>query len=220
MLVSQNLSLLAGEVSVVSARCSQLGSLNGEADGFGDAISVLGVDLEEVRNESLLDVSAAFAEAAGDVSNDTGTLGVVEDLAEELTRLFVVGVGVSVLVTSDDSVVAGSVPGLGRILNGGVRSGVRLVVDFALLISVNAHLAVTDHVRDASAVGAVDRDLLVVGTESVSVSVGIREETSLQHLIERSFDSGNQVRGREGTLFGFGVEVLGVAVENKSADIH
>jgi hypothetical protein len=199
--------------------CSQLGSLNGESDVLGNSRSVFGVDLEEMSNEAFLDVSAALAESSRDVVDDALTLDVVEDLTEEPTSLLVVVVGVVMSVTSNLTVVVGSVPGGGRILDGTV-SRVRLVVDLGSLVSIDAHLTVADHVRNTSAVRAVDRDLLVVGSKSVSVSIGVREKTSLEHLVERSFDSGNQVRGRESGLLSLSVEVFGVAVKNEFTNIH
>lgn len=199
--------------------CSELGSLDGETDVLGNARSVLSVDLEQVGNETFLDVSAALAESTGNVVDNTLALGVVEDIAEEATGLLVVVVGVVVGVAADLTVVVGSVPGSGGVGDGTV-SRVGVVVDLTLLVAVGAHRTVTDHVRYAGTVGAVDGDLLVVGSESMSVGVGVGEETSLEHLVKRCFDSGNQVRGREGGLLGLGMEVLGVTVEDESADIN
>jgi hypothetical protein len=54
----------------------------------------------------------------------------------------------------------------------------------------------------------------------VSLSVGVREETTLEHLVERSFNSGNQVRRRESGLFSFSVVVFGVAVKDQLTDIN
>jgi hypothetical protein len=172
-----------------------------------------------VSNETFLDISATFTKSTGDVVDNALALGVVEDSSEEVASLFVVIVGMVVCVTSDLTVVVSSVPGGGGVFNGTV-SGVRLVVDFTSLVAVNAHGTVTDHVSSTSAVGAVDRDLLVVGTKSVSVGVGVGEKTSLKHLVKRSLNSGNQVRGRESRLLSLSVEVLGVTVEDHSSNIN
>lgn len=50
------------------------------------------------------------------------------------------------------------------------------------------------------------------------MSIGIGEETSLEHLVGRGFDSGNEMRGRESDLLDLGEIVGGVAVENELSD--
>lgn len=65
------------------------------------------------------------------------------------------------------------------------RSG--FVVNSRSLVTVDAHGTVTLVVGDSSSVGAVNGDLIVVSTESVSVGIRIREETTLEHLVQRGF---------------------------------
>lgn len=67
-----------------------------------------------------------------------------------------------------------------------VESG-RFVVDSRSLITVDAHGTITLVVGYSGSVGAVNGNLIVVSTESVSVGIGIREETTLEHLIQRGF---------------------------------
>ena len=50
----------------------------------------------------------------------------------------------------------------------------------------------------------VDRELSVVDSETVSVSVGVREESRLEDRIGTRLDSRNEVRRREGDLFNLG----------------
>ena len=50
----------------------------------------------------------------------------------------------------------------------------------------------------------VDGELSVVDTETVSMSVGVREESRLEDGISTRLDSGNEVGGREGDLFNLG----------------
>lgn len=52
----------------------------------------------------------------------------------------------------------------------------------------------------------------------MSMSVGIGEETSLEHLVGRGLDSGDQMSGRKSDLLDLGKVVGRVAVENHSAD--
>lgn len=174
-----------------------------------------------MSNKTLLNILAAFAESTGDVVDNTLALGVVEDLAEELTSLLVVIVRVIVSVAADLTVVGGSVPG-GMLSNSDGASGVRVrsVILSRAEVSIDAHGTITLVGVNTGSVGAVNGDLFVVGSESMSVSIRVREKTSLEHLVERGLDSGNQVRRRESGLFGFSMEVLGVAVKSKLTDIN
>jgi hypothetical protein len=68
-------------------------------------------------------------------------------------------------------------------------------------------------VSNSCSVGAVNWDLLVVLAQSISVSIGIREKSTLKHLIGGRLNTGNQVRRRESRLLNFSVIVLGVPVQ-------
>lgn len=63
----------------------------------------------------------------------------------------------------------------------------RFVVNSRSLVTIDTHGTITLVVGDSSSVGAVNGDLIVVSTESVSVGIGVREKTTLEHLIQRGF---------------------------------
>lgn len=65
---------------------------------------------------------------------------------------------------------------------------------------------------------AVYRQLQVIGAQAVAMSVGVREETALQHLVLTGFDARHQVRRCECDLFDFGEVVVGIAVQGHLAD--
>lgn len=60
----------------------------------------------------------------------------------------------------------------------------------------------------------VDRELLVIHTETMAVSIRVGEQTGLQDRICRWLDTGNKVRGRESSLLNLSEVVLGVLVKN------
>lgn len=62
---------------------------------------------------------------------------------------------------------------------------------------------------------AVDRNLLVVGTQTVALSIGVRKETRLENRVGRRLNTGNSVRRRKGSLLNVGIVVLGVLVQNE-----
>ena len=85
-------------------------------------------------------------------------------------------------------------------------------------VSVDSHGSVSDHVFDLGSVRTVDRDLLVVGSQSVSVGVRVREESPLQHLVDRWLHSWDQMSGRESRLLSLSEIVVRVPVQHQSTD--
>lgn len=91
-----------------------------------------------------------------------------------------------------------------------------LIVGPAALVDVRLR-AVSLEVSNRSH-RSVNRKLLVVGAETMTVGVRIREETGLQNGICGRLDVRNEVRGREGSLLDFREVVLRVLVENEFPD--
>lgn len=174
------------------------------------------VDLVEVRNESFLDVTSALRQGTRDVLDQVSAIGVIHDLSEESSGLLVVIVDVRVSAgrTRDWMLM----PGVLLVLDG-ARSGAGLVVLSASAAAVDAHLAVTSIVvAKTGTVRAVDRNLVIVGANTMSVCVWIVQETALEHLVHGWLDAGNEVRGSEGDLLCLGMEVLRIAVQDEFAD--
>ena len=73
-------------------------------------------------------------------------------------------------------------------------------------------------VGDSGSEGAVDGDLVIVGSESVSVGVGVGEESALEHSVVGGLNAGDHVAWGKGGLLGLGEVVLGVAVQHQLAD--
>lgn len=104
-------------------------------------------------------------------------------------------------------------PGVLLVLDG-ASSSAGFVVLSAAAAAVDAHLSVTNVVgAETSTVGAVDWNLIVVGSEAVAVSIGVVEKSSLEHFVVRWFDTWHEVGWSEGNLLSLCVEVLRVAVE-------
>jgi hypothetical protein len=64
------------------------------------------------------------------------------------------------------------------------------------------------------------RYLLVVGSKPMSVSVRVREESSLKHFIEGGLDTRNEVSWAEGSLLDILEVVLVVSVEDQLTEIY
>lgn len=61
----------------------------------------------------------------------------------------------------------------------------------------------------------VDRELLVVHAKTMTLGIGVGEQTSLKDRICRWLDSGDKMGGRESNLFNLSEVVLGVLVEHE-----
>lgn len=110
------------------------------------------------------------------------TVLVGEDTLVEIPRLFEIELGDFRKVenrTSEELLVGGDVV---RLLLVGEREERRDVVGTETLVVAESHLAVSLEVGDGVD-GSVNRELCVVGTETVTVSVGVREETRLENGI-------------------------------------
>ena len=198
---------------------SEFGVVEADADVLGNSGAVFLVNLQEVLHHSLLNVLAALAQVAGNVLNQVISVSLAEHLSEKSSRLLVVVIGVVVLVvvSADQSINLELRPFVALVL-GGAAQAVGFVVGSSSLVSVHSHGPISLIVVHSSSVWAIDGDLVVVGTKSVSVSIRVREESSLEHSVVGGLDSGNQVGGSESRLLSLGEVVLGVLVESHFSD--
>ena len=81
------------------------------------------------------------------------------------------------------------------------------------MVSVNSSSTISEVSMNSSSVWAVNWDLLVVLSESISVGIWIREKSSLEHLIIGWLNSWNEVRWGESGLLDLGVIVLWVSIQ-------
>jgi len=66
---------------------------------------------------------------------------------------------------------------------------------------------------------SIDGQLLVVGSDSMELSIIVPMESSLEELIGRVSDSGNNSSGREGNLFDFGEVIDGISIQFDGSDL-
>ena len=134
------------------------------------------------------------------------------DLSEESSGLLEVIIGVLVRVSAGVATDSEGSHLLGGVGNGAVVA-VGLVVNGAAMVSIDSARAISLVGGNSSSVGAVDRDLVVVGTESVSVSVGVREDSPLEHLVVGELNTWDDMGWGEGNLFNLGKVILRVSVK-------
>jgi len=109
---------------------------------------------------------------SSDIANQMVLVSLAQDLSPPVTWLGEIVIGVSNSVSLDKT---GNLEGLlTELLFFSVGSeGVRFVVSSASLVSVDDHITISLSIDDSSSVWAVDRDLLVVDSQSVSVGISI-----------------------------------------------
>lgn len=95
---------------------------------------------------------------------------------------------------------------------------IREVVGSSTLVIIETHWTITLIVLDTDAVRTVDGQLQKVCAQTMTMSVIISEETSLQHLVRARFDSRNQVSWRVGSLFNLRKIVIWIAVQCHATD--
>lgn len=64
----------------------------------------------------------------------------------------------------------------------------------------------------------VNRDLLIISTQTMTMSIRVREQSRLQDRIERGLDERDKVRWRERALFNLREVVLRVLIQNELPD--
>jgi len=69
-------------------------------------------------------------------------------------------------------------------------------------VSICAHLAIAVIGMEWT-LRRIDRDVIEVNTEAVSLGVSIREQAALEHLVRREANSGNHIRRGESGLLHF-----------------
>src|SRR5260221_5879091 len=79
-------------------------------------------------------------------------------------------------------------------------------------VSICAHLAIAV-IGVERTLRRVNRDVIEVNTEAVSLGISIREQTALQHLVRREANSGNHIRRGEGGLLHLREVVFRITIE-------
>lgn len=128
----------------------------------------------EVLELSLLDITVDGLESTQDVAEQIGPILLGHHLPEKGPWLGEIAVRVSRPVPpnqASDSELAGQ----GIRPHGEGPEGIGLVVGPATLIPVNPHGAVSLPVGDFGSVGAVNWDLFVIRSQSVSMRIGVGE---------------------------------------------
>ena len=190
-----------------------------DAGGFLEPGGEVGADFAEDGDLAFDDVFfAAGGHVAGDVVDEALLGAVVEDFFPEGARgveifgadLGEEGYGVGGEFTVNSVEVDGTVAELDRLDGGKVVWAGALVVESHVSITLEVGYTVFGS-------GGIDWKLLVVNSYTVTVGVGVGEETRLQDWICGRLDAGHHVSWIESNLLDFGKVILSVLVELEAA---
>lgn len=194
--------------------CSQSSLVDWDTDGFGKSISVVWVNLVEQGEHVFLDIfSCDGGEWTGQVLDQVVSVSVSENVGPESSWLLEVSVWMLVFVSTDLSLNLELVPGVFWILLWTVHS-VWLVVWLTSVVAIDGCSTISNVAGNSSSVRAVDWDLLVVLSKSVSVGIWIGEKSSLKHLIHGWLNTWHQVAWGESGLLNLSVIVLWVSIQS------
>src|SRR5258708_2369846 len=180
-------------------------------DGFGYTLSVCRVSLRAVADMTILHFLRGCSDRTSGVLEQTLLLIRLQHAKE------IAGLRVVVMV------ILAVVELRGFTINGQWRlRKVRLLLPFTVAVRLIAGssptVAIDSHgpvavVAVERALRRIDWDVAVIDPESVPLCISIREQPTLEHLVRREADTGNDVRRREGSLFRLRKEVVGIAIQ-------
>jgi hypothetical protein len=89
---------------------------------------------------------------------------------------------------------------------------IRFIINLSLAVSSSHHWPISLIGIDFTIYTTINRNMFIICTQSVSVSVRVRKESSLEQFIVRWFYSRNHKRGWKSTLFNFSKVVIRVSI--------
>ena len=184
------------------------------AEALGNSLTILGVNFVEKLDHLLLNIFSNTGEGTSQVLDQVSSVSLIHHLSEEGSWLLEISVGVLVSISGCFSANSEGNLLLGGILNWTIL-GVGLIVRSTSLVSIDGGEAISLIVGNSYSVWAVDRDLVIVSTKSMSVGVRVGEKSALEHLISRDFNTWDDVGGCESTLLNLSKIVFGVSVQSE-----
>jgi len=196
-----------GRKKRVTGQCLHLCGLL-HVDGFSQCLAKVGRDVGKVGDSTLLDEGLCVNQVAGNVVDETLASGSIKNRVPEDGGLAEVVLIASIETMNLASHFVRALQGASTLRWLWTFEAVWIIVGSAALVVVRAHRSIALVVSDRDlrgnysiiklhamlrtySVGAINRQLQVVGAQTMAMSVGVREQTSLQHLVGRWFNARN-----------------------------
>lgn len=92
------------------------------------------------------------------------------------------------------------------------------IVRVGAVVAIDSHSAITLEGVECFE-RSIDRNLLVVGSKTMTMGIRVREESGLEDRVDGGLNTRHQVRRRKGNLFNFRKIVLRILVEGEFAKL-
>lgn len=161
---------------------SNLGKMSRDAESLGNSLTILRINFVEKLDHLLLNVSSGTTEAGANIVNKVSSVSFSHNFPEESSWLLEIIVRMLMRVSACKASHWELRLFLCGILNWAIVR-IWLIVGATSLVAVDGSGAISLIVGNSSSVGAVDGNLVIISSKSVSVSVGVREKSALEHLI-------------------------------------
>lgn len=169
---------------------------------------------------SFLGSAVALTKVTGNVVHGALPHFFVKDIVEERTRLFVDSIGMRVSIPSNWSCHLLSMDGILFVLFWSVERS-WFVISGLAVASTDIHdsVALVVSMSQFSSVRAVNWDLMMVRSETMSMGVRVVDESALKHLAVGGFNTRHKVSWRESRLLSLSMEILWVPVEGEPSNL-
>ena len=148
---------------------------------MGNSGTVFWVALVEDLDLSFLDISSGVLEGTNDVGDQVVSVDFLHDLSEQHAWLGEVVIGVSWSVSLNQTSDLEWSNGEGLLVS--VSTDRVWLVVWSVALVIEGAWTVSLSIDNSGSVWAVDWELLVVDSQSVSVGISIGEQSSLEHLV-------------------------------------
>lgn len=152
-----------------------------------------------------------------DVADQSVSVLWSHDFSVEFSGLGKVAVWMDLFVSSNKT-LNWNVFNLGTQSHLEIRMSVWIVIRLRTLTSLLLR-TISLTIMQSCSIRTVDLKLVIIGSESMSMSISVAEESSLKHFIKRRFDSRNHVGRAESTLLNFLKVILGISVQLENSDL-
>lgn len=180
-------------ISLILACCSKSSSFDGHSHTLSDASTEFRVNLVEMLELSFFCSAVTCTKVASNVIHSALSHSFIEDLVEECARLLVVVVWMNVGVSSNWSICWLCVDGVLFIFFGSCHLSWLVVWSLSITVRIHHSVALVVCRSESCSIWAVNWDLVVVGSETMSVGVSVVDKSSLQHFVVRCLNSWNEV---------------------------
>lgn len=206
-------SFIATNVVVVVVVQYKVLEVTGKTQSLGNSSAILLVGLVKVLDLSHLKLLSGILQMENDIVDESRSVVLAHDISEQHACLDIVIIWMIGLLANND--IAWQLEWILHQLSGLLWSTDRvwLIVRSTATVAVHSHWSISKVRVQLASQRGIDWNLGIVGTETMSMGVIVREQSTLQHLIGRWFNTRNEIGRRERRLLRLGKIILRITVQ-------